>query len=154
MTIRDVRDIVPNDDGSTVTLSGMILVSRYVCYLVPSNAKRSLESIRLGLRIVCPGLAAEILESDLARITNGQPEASIRVGAITGVVSISASNGHAIGVLSQVKQVRFEAESGSVEVDLAQLTKVSETKMRNIMYIKDEEIRKTLMEKYQQERLQ
>jgi len=153
MKTRDVGEVSFRDHGNVVTLSGTLLVSRFVSYLVPSNSARSMNSTKLGLRVVCPGLAAEVLESDLARITNGQPECSIGIAALTGVVSFSEEGDSERGTIEQVSEIKLRSESGEVAVDLSRLTTVSNTKMENVKYLQDEALQADLLEKYTKERL-
>lgn len=152
MHSRDVSMITPEDDGHVVNLSGKILVSEWRCYLVPGSAIESMISVELGLVVECPGLAAELLESEFARITNGTPESAIVVSTIFGELVLGSDYAPAKGVLRNISQLVFDSRSGPIVVNIQNLMQVSDLCMKEVMSLEDRSDREFLLRKFQEQR--
>jgi hypothetical protein len=148
-----VEDVSAKHVGDHVTVVGMLLCANYKCWLVPKDAARAMASIRMGIRVRLPGLGAEVLESPLARVTNGQPGESVEDVAITGRIA-AVEGGECKAELHSVTAVIFHKGSDEHVVQMDRITEVAEWKMQDVNnYVDNPEYHDRLLQKYKDERL-
>ncbi|MCH9654301.1 MAG: hypothetical protein K0U86_18635 [Planctomycetes bacterium] len=144
--ILNVNDIAERHRGKTIRIKGMLYSHDFVCWLVPPNTKRSMDSKKHGILVILPGLGAEVLESELSRTTSGRPMVSVEEVELLGRL-ISSQNDEYKAVIDNIELVIFRTGMNESTLNLKNIQNIANFKQSMIDSLDDE----TARERYRQQ---
>ena len=151
VSVLRIEEINEKSFGQTVAAVGTLFCHDFQCWIAPSGTKREMVSRRKGVAVQLQGLGAEVMESPIARVTNGSPMASIDEVEITGQLVPSIDREY-IAQIVDVTSVVFRKGTEQHVVDLSTITNVCDWKMRDVTQCRDSAYRDRLLEKYLEQR--